>query len=158
MDETKNSKPQPVAWQVMSGDQSEREFSIKDMAYDYVREQGKSGYRISLWIRPLYAEPLPAPTVQEPVGVFAEDDDIGHVRLIPRQQLKDGDKLYTTPPAAPVQVIPLLNNPGNELRWGADGFWSLHYAGTLIRFLDKYERNFVDSAIAAARGITKGQE
>jgi hypothetical protein len=56
MDETKNSKPQPVAWQVMSGDQSEREFSIKDMAYDYVREQNKSGYRISLWIRPLYAE------------------------------------------------------------------------------------------------------
>ena len=38
--------------------------------------------------------------VQEPVGVFVEDDDIGHVRLIPHQQLKlkDGDKLYTTPP------------------------------------------------------------
>jgi hypothetical protein len=45
---------------------------------------------------------LAAPTVQEPVGVFVEDDDIGHVRLIPHQQLKlkDGDKLYTTPPAA----------------------------------------------------------
>jgi hypothetical protein len=41
----------------------------------------------------------PAP-VQEPVGVFVEDDDIGYVRLIPHQQmkLKDGDKLYTTPP------------------------------------------------------------
>ena len=42
-----------------------------------------------------------AAPVQEPVGVFMEDDDIGHVRLIPHQQmkLKDGDKLYTTPPA-----------------------------------------------------------
>jgi hypothetical protein len=52
---------------------------------------------------PLYTTPpaQPAP-VQEPVGVFVEDDDIGHVRLIPHQQLKlkDGDKLYTTPPAA----------------------------------------------------------
>jgi hypothetical protein len=35
----------------------------------------------------------------EPVGVFHEDDDIGHVDLIPNQGLllKDGDKLYTTP-------------------------------------------------------------
>jgi hypothetical protein len=64
---------------------------------------------------------------------------------------------YTTPPAAPVQVIPLLNNPDKELRWGADGFWSLHYAGTLIRFLDKHERNFVDSAIAAAARLTSAQ-
>jgi hypothetical protein len=44
--------------------------------------------------------------VQEPVGVFMEDDDIGHARLIPHQQmkLKDGDKLYATPPAQPAPV------------------------------------------------------
>jgi len=43
-----------------------------------------------------------AQPVQEPVGVFCEDDDIGYVRLIPHQQmkLKAWDKLYTTPPAA----------------------------------------------------------
>ena len=42
---------------------------------------------------------LAAP-VQEPVGVFVEDDDIGHVRLNPHQQLKlkDGDPVYATPP------------------------------------------------------------
>ncbi len=36
----------------------------------------------------------------EPVGVFREDDDIGHVDLMPHQQmkLKDGDLVYTTPP------------------------------------------------------------
>jgi hypothetical protein len=43
---------------------------------------------------------------QEPVGVFVEDDDIGHVRLNPHLQLKlkDGDKLYTASPAAPVPL------------------------------------------------------
>ena len=52
----------------------------------------------------------PAP-VQEPVGVFVEDDDIGHVRLIPHQQmkLKDGDKLYNTPPAAQRQWVGLTD-------------------------------------------------
>jgi hypothetical protein len=41
--------------------------------------------------------------VQEPVGVFREDDDIGYVDLMPHQQikLKDGDLVYTTPPAQP---------------------------------------------------------
>ena len=40
--------------------------------------------------------------VQEPVGVFREDDDIGHVDLMPHQQmkLKDGDLVYATAPAA----------------------------------------------------------
>lgn len=43
----------------------------------------------------------PAQQEQEPVGVFREDDDVGHVELYPHQQmkLKDGDKLYTSPPA-----------------------------------------------------------
>jgi hypothetical protein len=55
---------------------------------------------------PPSAQPAP---VQEPMGVFVEDDDIGHVRLIPHQQmkLKDGDKLYTTPPAAQRQWVGL---------------------------------------------------
>jgi hypothetical protein len=45
-----------------------------------------------------------AAPVQEPVGVFREDDDIGYVDLMPHQQikLKDGDLVYTTPPAAPL--------------------------------------------------------
>jgi hypothetical protein len=49
-------------------------------------------------LRVEYVAAQPAP-VQEPVGVFVEDDDIGHVRLIPHQQmkLKAWDKLYTTP-------------------------------------------------------------
>jgi hypothetical protein len=50
---------------------------------------------------PLYTTPpaQPAP-VQEPVGVFREDDDIGYVDLMPHQQikLKDGDLVYITPP------------------------------------------------------------
>ncbi len=61
--------------------------------------------------------------VQEPVGVFVEDDDIGHVRLIPHQQLKlkDGDKLYTTPPAAqpaPVQPVAWRLNGESSLGHG----------------------------------------
>ncbi len=57
--------------------------------------------------RPLYTTRT-AP-VQEPVGVFVEDDDIGHVRLNPHLQLKlkDGDKLYTTPPAQPAPAAPV---------------------------------------------------
>ena len=49
---------------------------------------------------------------QEPVGVFREDDDIGHVDLMPHQQmkLKDGDLVYTTPPAAQRQCPPCNNN------------------------------------------------
>jgi hypothetical protein len=37
---------------------------------------------------------------QEPVGVFREDDDIGHIDLLVYQQilLKEGDLLYTHPP------------------------------------------------------------
>ena len=44
-----------------------------------------------------------AQPVQEPVGVFCEDDDIGYVRLIPHQQmkLKAWDKLYTAPQQRP---------------------------------------------------------
>lgn len=44
---------------------------------------------------------LNQPAQQEPVGVFREDDDVGHVDLLPHQQLKlkDGDKLYTRPQA-----------------------------------------------------------
>jgi hypothetical protein len=59
--------------------------------------------------------------VQEPVGVFVEDDDIGHVRLIPHQQLKlkDGDKLYTTPPAAQRQWVGL---PDDEIEEMANDF------------------------------------
>jgi hypothetical protein len=48
-------------------------------------------------------EDCPDEPVQEPVGVFCEDDDIGYVRLIPHQQmkLKAWDKLYTTPQQRP---------------------------------------------------------
>jgi len=64
----------------------------------------------------------PAP-LQEPVGVFVEDDDIGHVRLIPHQQLKlkDGDKLYTTPPAANKPWVGLTDEEANAIiktNWG----------------------------------------
>ncbi len=69
---------------------------------------------------------LAAPTVQEPVGVFVEDDDIGHVRLIPHQQLKlkDGDKLYTTPPnvATPLAAQPA---PVQPVAWRLNGESSL---------------------------------
>jgi hypothetical protein len=64
--------------------------------------------------------------VQEPVGVFVEDDDIGHVRLIPHQQLKlkDGDKLYTTPPnvATPLAAQPA---PVQPVAWRLNGESSL---------------------------------
>jgi hypothetical protein len=58
--------------------------------------------------------------VQEPVGVFVEDDDIGHVRLIPHQQmkLKDGDKLYTTPPAAKRQWVGLTDEEFEDIELG----------------------------------------
>ena len=64
----------------------------------------------------------PAP-VQEPVGVFVEDDDIGHVRLIPHQQLKlkDGDKLYTTPPNAATPLA--APAPEERKRQSAHSAW-----------------------------------
>ena len=54
--------------------------------------------------------------VQEPVGVFREDDDIGHVDLMPHQQmkLKDGDLVYAAPPKAPVQ------EPAIKQGWDVD--------------------------------------
>jgi hypothetical protein len=68
---------------------------------------------------PPAAQPAP---VQEPVGVFVEDDDIGHVRLIPHQQLKlkDGDKLYTTPPAAQRQWVGLTARDWNVIGFTAE--------------------------------------
>ena len=65
---------------------------------------------------------LAAP-VQEPVGVFVEDDDIGHVRLIPHQQLKlkDGDKLYTTPPNAATPLA--APAPEERKRQSAHSAW-----------------------------------
>jgi hypothetical protein len=46
------------------------------------------------------------------VGVFVEDDDIGHVRLNPHLQLKlkDGDKLYTASPAQPAVPDAITDN------------------------------------------------
>jgi hypothetical protein len=73
---------------------------------------------------PLYTTPPTAP-VQEPVGVFREDDDIGHVDLMPHQQmkLKDGDLVYAAPPKAPVQSaergepVAWIFKPNRELLW-----------------------------------------
>jgi hypothetical protein len=55
---------------------------------------------------------------QEPVGVFREDDDIGHVDLMPHQQMrmKDGDFVYTTPPAAQRQWVGLTEDDWKEIR------------------------------------------
>jgi Zn-finger nucleic acid-binding protein len=55
--------------------------------------------------QPAQAEqPRNEPVQQEHVGVFREDDDIGHVDLCPHQQmkLKDGDLLYAAPQAQPM--------------------------------------------------------
>jgi hypothetical protein len=65
--------------------------------------------------------------MQEPVGVFREDDDIGYVDLMPHQQikLKDGDLVYTTPPAAQRQWVGLSHeevmDSWDEIR---DGDWA----------------------------------
>jgi hypothetical protein len=96
------------AWQVCSWTEAESHFDKKPN-YEY-----KQFYTFTT------AQPAP---VQEPVGVFVEDDDIGHVRLIPHQQLKlkDGDKLYTTPPAAqpaPVQPVAWRLNGESSLGHG----------------------------------------
>jgi hypothetical protein len=69
-----------------------------DYKVTVVDDQHPKGVPLEQWGR--------SAPVRGPVGVFMEDDDIGHVRLIPHQQmkLKDGDKLYATPPAQPAPV------------------------------------------------------
>ena len=54
----------------------------------------------------------------QPVGVFREDDDIGHVELCPHQQakLQDGDKLFAAAPQPqpvqePVDYLPIETAP-----------------------------------------------
>ena len=58
-----------------------------------------SSNRVHEGLREALAQP-------QPVGVFREDDDIGHVELCPHQQakLQDGDKLFAAAPQPqPVQ-------------------------------------------------------
>ncbi len=45
----------PVAWQVMDGNDALREFSIKDIAQDWITTELLRGSSIVYWIRPLYA-------------------------------------------------------------------------------------------------------
>jgi hypothetical protein len=56
-------------------------------------------------------QPRNEPVQQEHVGVFREDDDIGHVDLCPHQQmkLKDGDLLYAAPQAQPMSGMSVIN-------------------------------------------------
>jgi hypothetical protein len=52
----------------------------------------------------------------EPVAVFREDGDIGHIYLMPHQRsmLEDGDKLYTRP------AVPLTDEQIEALFKGVD--------------------------------------
>jgi hypothetical protein len=99
---------EPVAWRTFDGEGG-YDYRTYDMNEDYAKEWNERNPNHKGWVEPLYTTPPEQPEpVQEPVGVFVEDDDIGHVRLNPHLQLKlkDGDKLYTTPPTAqpaPVQ-------------------------------------------------------
>jgi hypothetical protein len=45
----------PVAWQVMDENDALREFSIKDIAQDWITTELLRGSSIVYWIRPLYA-------------------------------------------------------------------------------------------------------
>jgi len=49
--------------------------------------------------------------------VFREDDNIGYVDLMPHQQikLKDGDLVYTTPPAAQRQWVGLTDEEKRQI-------------------------------------------
>jgi hypothetical protein len=55
------------------------------------------------------AQPAAQPTepAGEPVAAFREDDDIGHIDLLPYQgpMLKDGDKLFTRPAVQQEPVV-----------------------------------------------------
>jgi hypothetical protein len=46
---------EPVAWQVMDKNDALREFSIKDIAQDWITTELLRGSSIVYWIRPLYA-------------------------------------------------------------------------------------------------------
>lgn len=45
----------PVAWQVMDENDALREFSIKDIAQDWITTELLRGSSMVYWIRPLYA-------------------------------------------------------------------------------------------------------
>jgi hypothetical protein len=45
----------PVAWQVMDKNDALREFSIKDIAQDWIVTELLCGSSIVYWVRPLYA-------------------------------------------------------------------------------------------------------
>lgn len=46
-----------MAWQVMAEDEAMKEFSIKDMAYDWCIQQKLLGSIYVYWLRPLYTSP-----------------------------------------------------------------------------------------------------
>ena len=59
----------PVAWQVMDKTDALREFSIKDIAQDWITTELLRGSSTVYWIRPLYT----APPRKEWVGLTNED-------------------------------------------------------------------------------------
>ncbi len=71
VDETAKSEHEPVAWQVMVGDEALKEFPTKDMAHYWCAKRELAGSSCAYWIRPLYT----APPKKEWVGLTDEDKD-----------------------------------------------------------------------------------
>ena len=96
---TESHKQEPVAWlQIGVGPLHEGDVIARTTK---PKEWNPEWWKFEpLYTTPPQRKPLDKEPEQEPVGVFQEDDYIGYVRLVPHQQavLKNGDKLYTTPP------------------------------------------------------------
>jgi hypothetical protein len=63
LQELAKPEQEPVAWQVMDKTDALREFSIKDIAQDWITTELLRGSSTVYWIRPLYTAPPRKPWV-----------------------------------------------------------------------------------------------
>ncbi len=87
------SSPHESHWGASSVTKPEYVAAQKEKTQRVLDKMAENARELGLDYEPVQAEK------QEPVGVFRDDDDIGHVDLLAHQQmlLKEGDLLYTTP-------------------------------------------------------------
>jgi hypothetical protein len=104
---------------------------------------------------PPAAQPASMQKQAVPEGYVPISDDLKSVFI---EGCGEIQLAWPTAQPALVRVIPLLMDSKQELRQDKDGQWGLYSYGGLIRWLNVFECNFVNSALSAAAQPAPVQE
>lgn len=119
-------------------------YETRDRFDDPLHINGYTAEQMQAYARAALAAALAAAPQPQPIGIFREDDDIGHVELCPHQQakLQDGDKLFAAAPQPlPVQQFELSEYDAgllNDFGGGNVEWWQDYIRAELGRAYEHY--------------------